>query len=144
MGGGMSDIVIPKQSLKSLGLDWRQVVEDYRTKTGSTGPDFAPDPVESEQLGASDLAMASDAAFDAETASNKKENEMAAIVRLARFQDHQGRKRLDEIAAMLLTLTYGEMIDLADALWQAQPEGSSITKDNLPALLHRWSKARAE
>jgi hypothetical protein len=34
------------------------------------------------------------------------------------------------------------MIELADAMWKSQPEGSAITQDNLPALLHRWCKSR--
>jgi hypothetical protein len=141
----MSEIVIPKQSLKSLGLDWRRVVEDYRTKTGSTGAELGPEAVE---FAGADFAETNGAATDGaaetapETVSRRMEDEMAAIVKLPRFQEPQGRKRLDEIAAVMLSLTYGEMIEMADALWRAQPEGSAITQENLPALLHRWSRAR--
>ena len=38
-------------------------------------------------------------------------------------------------------LTYGDMIDFADAIWRIQPEGVFITQENLPALLYRWSKS---
>lgn len=38
------------------------------------------------------------------------------------------------------SLTYGEMIELSEAIWRAQHEGSTMTLENLPALLHRWSK----
>jgi hypothetical protein len=33
----------------------------------------------------------------------------------------------------MLALTYGEMIALADAIWKAQPEQSTVTAENLPA-----------
>src|ERR1700682_3751567 len=52
------------------------------------------------------------------------------------------RKPLDEVATLIQGLTYGEMIELAETMWKSQPEGSIITQDNLPALLHRWSKSR--
>jgi len=35
------------------------------------------------------------------------------------------------------------MIELSEAVWRAQPEGSAITLENFPALLHRWSKSRS-
>jgi hypothetical protein len=35
------------------------------------------------------------------------------------------------------------MIELSDAIWKVQSEGSAVTRENLPALLHRWSKSRS-
>jgi hypothetical protein len=52
------------------------------------------------------------------------------------------REPLDEIATVVRGLTYGEMIEFAETLWKAQPEGSAITQENLPSLLHRWSTIR--
>jgi len=68
---------------------------------------------------------------------------MVSPVNLRKFQEQLDRNCLDEIALLLLALTYGEMIELANAIWKAQPEGSAITQDNLPSLLHRWSKSRS-
>jgi hypothetical protein len=63
-------------------------------------------------------------------------------VNLRKLQEQLSRKPLDEIAALVGGLTYGEMIELSEAIWRAQPEGSVITLENFPALLHRWSKSR--
>jgi hypothetical protein len=51
------------------------------------------------------------------------------------------RETVDEIAELLRTLTYGEMIELADGLWDARSLGD-ISRDALPALLHRWALSR--
>jgi hypothetical protein len=53
------------------------------------------------------------------------------------------RKPLDEIATLLQGLTYGEMIELSEALWKCQAEGSAVAQENLPTLLHRWSQSRS-
>jgi hypothetical protein len=45
---------------------------------------------------------------------------------------------LDEIADITRSLTYGEMIDLADELWTAAG-GAEMTPKTLPAILHRWA-----
>jgi len=34
------------------------------------------------------------------------------------------------------------MIELAETIWKLQPDGVTVTQENLPALLYRWSKAR--
>jgi hypothetical protein len=68
---------------------------------------------------------------------------MVSPISMRKFQEQLDRNCLDEIALLLLALTYGEMIELADAIWTAQPEGSAITKENLPTLLHRWCKSRS-
>jgi hypothetical protein len=44
---------------------------------------------------------------------------------------------------LVQALTYGEMIELAEGMWKVQPDGSTVTQENLPALLHRWSKSRS-
>jgi hypothetical protein len=53
------------------------------------------------------------------------------------------RGPLDEIASLIQGLTFGEMMELAEVLWKVQPEGSAITQENLPVLLHRWSKSHS-
>jgi hypothetical protein len=64
-------------------------------------------------------------------------------VNLRKLQEQLSRKPLDEIATLVSVLTYGEMIELSEAIWRAQSERSAITLENFPALLHRWSKSRS-
>jgi len=66
-----------------------------------------------------------------------------AAVNLRKLQEQLSRKPLDEIATLVCGLTYGEAIELSEGIWKAQPEGSAITLENFPALLHRWSKSRS-
>ena len=69
---------------------------------------------------------------------------MIATGSLSEIAEPQGRrKHLDEIAVLLTTLTYGEMIEIAEAIWTMQPDGTTLSRETLPALLHRWSQARA-
>jgi hypothetical protein len=53
-----------------------------------------------------------------------------------------GHSRLDEIAEALRTLTYGQMLELAESMWKVNSQGSGITESDLPNVLHRWSKSR--
>ena len=64
-------------------------------------------------------------------------------VNLMKLQEQLLRKPLDEMATLIRGLTYGEMIELSEAIWRTQPEGVPITQESLPALLHRWSKAHS-
>lgn len=47
--------------------------------------------------------------------------------------------RLDQIASLIRSLTYGEMMDLAAVIWKAKPEGRDLDGETLPGTLHRWS-----
>ena len=64
-------------------------------------------------------------------------------VNLSKLQEQLLRRPLDEMATLIRGLTYGEMIELSEAIWRTQPEGVPITQENLPALLHRWSKTQS-
>jgi hypothetical protein len=64
-------------------------------------------------------------------------------VNLRKLQEQLDRQPLDEIAMLVQALTYGEMIELAEGMWKVQPDGAAVTQENLPALLHRWSKSRS-
>lgn len=59
-------------------------------------------------------------------------------VDLRQMEAAMGQKRLDEIAAVVRALTYGEMIELATAIWGCRG-GKEVTEEELPAILHRWS-----
>jgi hypothetical protein len=80
----------------------------------------------------------------ADAASDRSgDMDTGTTVNLRKLQEQLSRKPLDEIATIVGVLTYGEMIELSEAIWRAQPEGSAITLENFPALLHRWSKSRS-
>jgi hypothetical protein len=84
-------------------------------------------------------------AMNATGARFERRGEMDAgtTVNLRKLQEQLARSPLDEIATLVGSLTYGEMIELSEAIWRAQPDGSAITLENFPALLHRWSKSRS-
>jgi hypothetical protein len=53
------------------------------------------------------------------------------------------RDPLGDIAALVRKLTYGEMVDLAAAIWAARLGNvSQIDVDSLPETLHRWSTGK--
>jgi hypothetical protein len=55
----------------------------------------------------------------------------------------QPPKPLDETATVIQGLTYGEMIELSEAMWKNRPKESAVTLENLPELLHRWSTSHS-
>jgi hypothetical protein len=64
------------------------------------------------------------------------------VVDLRKLEEELGRRRLDEIADVVRTLTYGEMMELAASMWSVRPDGANLTEHNLPAVLYRWSTSR--
>ena len=83
-------------------------------------------------------------ALDRERAED--EINVGGSVNLQKLEEQLARGRLDEIAALIRALTYGEMIELAEGLCNVMcnvnGQGSEISKGNLPGLLHRWSTSR--
>jgi hypothetical protein len=63
-------------------------------------------------------------------------------VNLQRLAEALAPEPLEKIAAMIRGLTYGDMMALAEALWEAKVEPTDISKDALPSVLHRWSTSR--
>ena len=57
--------------------------------------------------------------------------------------DQPDHSRLDEIAEALRTLTYGQMIELAESMWKVNAQASEITESDLPNVIYRWSKSRS-
>jgi hypothetical protein len=117
----MIDVIFPKRAPTPRERDSRPVPNDYRPKqmrpVGSGG-------VESdgyyEELGGQTF-------LDGSLLMHKLEDELS-------------RNRLNEIAALVRSLTYGEMMDLAHAIWKIRPEGAaSIDQSTLPMMLHTWS-----
>jgi hypothetical protein len=71
------------------------------------------------------------------------ETNVGGSVNLQRLEEQLERRPVDEIAALMRALTYGEMMELAEGLCNVSGQGSEISKDNLPGVLHRWSTSRA-
>jgi hypothetical protein len=68
--------------------------------------------------------------------------EPGPVVDLHRLEAELGRRRLDEIAGVVRTLTYGEMMELAESMWNVRAGDAELTEHNLPAVLYRWSTTR--
>jgi hypothetical protein len=68
----------------------------------------------------------------------------APVVDLRKLEAELGRKRLDEIADVVRLLTYGEMMELAEMMWNVRPGDAELTEHNLPAVLYRWSTSRQQ
>ena len=144
IAGGERDVVeaeFPKRPPASGETDWRPLT-DYRSP-----PPYPPPQAGEGRVGVAPVRQAASAdgarnRFDArnhyEVAMNTGTN-----VNLRKLQEQLDRQPLDEIAMLVQALTYGEMIELAEGMWKVQPDGSSVTQENLPALLHRWSKSRS-
>jgi hypothetical protein len=63
---------------------------------------------------------------------------------LRRLQQQQlMRTALGEIATLVRSLTYGEMMELSEGIYKGSVEGSAVTQQNLPVLLYCWSISRS-
>jgi len=127
----MVEVEFPKRAPTLRDLERRPVAHDYR-----------PGGYRGSAVGQEIADGAARYGFDM-TDHQEVSMNTATSVNLRKLQEQLDRKPLDEIAMLVQALTYGEMIELADAMWKVQPEGSAVTQENLPALLHRWSKSRS-
>jgi hypothetical protein len=112
----MIDVLFPKRSPAPRERDTRPVAGDYRPK----------------QLRA--VGTESDGFYGNEPSSLLD----GPGVNLNRLEDELNRNRLDEIALLVRALTYGEMMDLANAIWKIRPDGA-VDQQSLPMMLHLWS-----
>jgi hypothetical protein len=128
----MADVIFPKRAPREL--DTRPIASDYRPKRmrllGSGG-------VESESYYGDELHDQ-----DHSQASLEISGEVGVATRedeLSYPRLEFARNRLNEIATLMRSLTYGEMIELAQAIWKIRPEGEEVDQSNLPMMLHLWS-----
>jgi hypothetical protein len=70
------------------------------------------------------------------------EEPTSPVIDLRKLEAELGRKRLDEIADVVRLLTYGEMMELAESMWNVRPGDTELTEHNLPTVLYRWSTSR--
>jgi hypothetical protein len=123
----MADVIFPKQGPVPREFDTRGVPDDYRPKNVRARPSGG---ASGENYQTSELH---------EQSYSQAPTEISSRVNLSELEQELSRNPLDEIAMMVRALTYGEMMELAQAIWKIRPEGAGVDQDSLPMLLHRWS-----
>jgi hypothetical protein len=123
----MADVIFPKRAPAPRELDTRPIPSDYRPRrvrlleiSSTESEDHYGD-----ELGDQNYAEAA--------------MEVSRQIRLCGPEDELGRDRLNEIATLVRTLTYGEMMELAHAIWKIRPVGGEVDQHSLPMMLHLWS-----
>jgi hypothetical protein len=131
-GNKMTDVEFPRRPPFPRDIDRRPIPDDYRSALAHRSRIAERDVQEGP-------------ATEEIEAPTYRPNEMdrTMTVNLRKLEEQLNHKPLEEIAVLVHGLTYGEMIELAEAIWKLQPDGVTITQENLPALLHRWSKVRS-
>jgi len=61
---------------------------------------------------------------------------------LDKIEEELKPNRLEEIAALMRALTYGEMMRFCQDLWKSRPDGA-LDEHSLPMMLHLWSNPAA-
>jgi len=123
----MADLVFSKQAPMPRELDTRLIPDDYRPKRARMG-----------SSGDAESENSQDEEFHEQNYSEAS-MELSRQVNLQKLEHELSRNPLNEIATMMRALTYGEMMELAQAIWKIKPEGEGINQDSLPMMLHRWS-----
>jgi hypothetical protein len=119
----MIDVIFPKRAPTARERETRPIPSDYRPR----------------QLRAvSSNGAESDGYPGDEPGGVLDGMGMAMGIDLDRLEDELSRNRLSEIATLVRSLTYGEMIEFARAIWKIRPEGA-IDQNSLPTMLHLWS-----
>jgi hypothetical protein len=128
----MADVEFPRRPLLRRVLERRPIPDDCR-------------PREAHGVPGVELDAPNSRAMNEIGTTNRRKVEMSTgrYVDPRKVGERLPRRPLDEIASLVQGLTYGEMMELAEVLWKVQPEGSAITQENLPELLHRWSKSHS-
>jgi hypothetical protein len=112
----MIDVMFPKRAPTPRELDTRPVPSDYRPKqvraVGADSDDYYGD----EPGSVLDMRG----------------------INFHKLEDELSYNRLNEIATLMRALTYGEMMELAHAIWKIRPEGA-VDEHSLPMMLHLWS-----
>lgn len=132
----MADVIFPKRTPTPRELDSRPIAGDYRPKrmrlfdtSGAESESYYDDELRDQDYSEAALEISG------ELSLHRPDDE------LSRNRLQLERNRLNEIATLMRSLTYGEMIELAQAIWKIRPEGAEVDQHNLPMMLHLWSTA---
>jgi hypothetical protein len=128
----MADVEFPRRPLLRRVLERRPIPDDYRPRETHRVPGVELDAPDSRTMNEIDT-----------TSHREAEMRMGRYIDLRKVGERVPRGPLDEIASLIQGLTFGKMMELAEVLWKVQPGGSAITQENLPVLLHRWSKSHS-
>jgi len=122
----MADVIFPKRAPTPRELDARPIPSDYRPRRVRLldGSSTQSEGYYGDELTNQNYSEAS--------------MEISGRVNLPR-PDEFGGDRLNEIATLMRTLTYGEMMELAHAIWKIRPDGAEVDQYSLPMMLHLWS-----
>jgi len=120
----MADLTFSKQAPMPRELDTGLTLNDYRPKRVRmrASSDVDGENYQEDECHEQDCSEAS-----------------TEISRQVKLEHELSRNPLNEIATMMRALTYGEMMELAQAIWKIRPEGEGVNQDSLPMMLHRWS-----
>src|SRR5215471_7137698 len=123
----MANFTLSKLAPSPRELDTHPILDDYRPKKARAliSSDVEGENDQIDELNEQDYSEASTG--------------ISSQVNLHKLEHELSRDPLSEIATMVRALTYGEMIELAQAIWKIRPEGEGVNQDTLPMLLHRWS-----
>ena len=123
----MADVMLPKHAPMPRELNTRTILNDYRPKRERM---LASSDIDGENYEIDEFY---------EHNGSEAATGISSQVNLNRLEHELTRDPLNEIASMMRALTYGEMMELAQAIWKIRPEGEGVDQDSLPMLLHRWS-----
>jgi len=123
----MADVIFPKRAPTPRELDSRPIPSDYR-------------PIKMRMLDSGD-AETEDYYSDelSSRAYSEASVQISGQVSLRELEDEISRNRLHEIATLVRALTYGEMMELARAIWKIRPEDGEVDQYSLPMMLHMWA-----
>jgi hypothetical protein len=102
-----------------------------------TPPDFSLE-ASRRTVSTEPKAFASPTIIENDTQTRRRAEVNTEPTPYLRIQQHQTPTPLDDIAALVQSLTYGEMIELSEAIWKSRSE-VAVTQETLPPVLHRWS-----
>ena len=130
----MADVIFPKRAPMPRELDTRPIASDYRPKRMRLlgGRSVEDESYYGDELHDQDYSQAPLEISDEVGVGSREDGLRRPHLELA-------RNRLNEIATLMRSLTYGEMIELAQAIWKIRPEGEEVDQRNLPVMLHLWS-----
>jgi len=123
----MADVIFPKRAPTPRELDSRPIPSDYR-------------PIKMRMLESGDTETEG---YYGDELSGRDYSEasvhISGQVSLRKLEDEISRNRLHEIATLMRTLTYGEMMELAREIWKIRPEDGEVDQYSLPMMLHMWA-----
>ena len=138
-GSDMAEVEFSRRLPLPRDLEPRPTPDDFRPRAAHRVRGIETEVPDETETEVPDSPAMDEVDFDIHRGAQMN---MDVTTNLPKLQQQLDRKPLDEIAMHVRALTYGEMIEFAEAMWKVQPDGSDVTQENLPALLHRWSISR--